>query len=109
MAEAMPAASACFDSEKRSQIKVHDMPEEEDLQFFNGIGGFSRDGTEYVLMLGGGRRTPLPWSNIVANRDFGFLVTESGGGYTWYKNSREFKLTPWANDPVTDRQGRSSM
>lgn len=105
VAEAMPAASACFDSEKRSQIKVHDMPEEEDLQFFNGIGGFSRDSTEYVLMLGGGRRTPLPWSNIVANRDFGFLVTESGGGYTWYKNSREFKLTPWANDPVTDRQG----
>ncbi|HOL92412.1 MAG TPA: glycosyl transferase, partial [Clostridiales bacterium] len=52
-----------------------------------------------------GRRTPLPWSNIIANRDFGFLVTESGGGYTWYRNSREFKLTPWANDPVTDRQG----
>ncbi|HPV00934.1 MAG TPA: glucoamylase family protein [Clostridiales bacterium] len=105
VAEAMPAASACFDSEKRSQIKVHDMPEEEELQFFNGIGGFSRDGTEYVIRLGGGRRTPLPWSNIIANRDFGFLVTESGGGYTWYKNSREFKLTPWANDPVTDRQG----
>ena len=104
-AEAVPSASACFDSEKRNPIKVHDVPEEEKLQFFNGIGGFSRDGREYVIRLGNGRRTPLPWSNIIANRDFGFLVTESGGGYTWFRNSREFKLTPWANDPVTDRQG----
>lgn len=75
------------------------------LKFFNGIGGFSEDGREYVILLGNGRRTPLPWSNIISNRDFGFIITESGGGYTWYKNSREFKLTPWVNDPVTDRQG----
>ncbi|HOL92139.1 MAG TPA: glucoamylase family protein, partial [Clostridiales bacterium] len=70
-AEAVPAASACFDSEKRNPIKIHDMPEDEKLQFFNGIGGFSRDGREYVIRLGNGRRTPLPWSNIIANRDFG--------------------------------------
>lgn len=104
-AEAVPAANACFESERSNFIKVHDLPEEEKLKFFNGIGGFSEDGREYVIRLGNGRRTPLPWSNIIASKDFGFLVTESGGGYTWYGNSREFKLTPWANDPVTDRQG----
>jgi cellobiose phosphorylase len=104
-AESVPAANACFDGERSSHIKVHDLPGEEELQFFNGIGGFSRDGREYVIRLGAGRRTPLPWSNIIANKNFGFLVTECGGGYTWYRNSREFKLTPWANDPVTDRQG----
>ena len=95
-AEAVPAANACFESERSNFIKVHDLPEEEKLKFFNGIGGFSEDGREYVIRLGNGRRTPLPWSNIIASKDFGFLVTESGGGYTWYGNSREFKLTPWA-------------
>ena len=78
---------------------------ERKLLFFNGIGGFSEDGREYVIHLGNGRRTPAPWSNVITGKNFGFIVTESGGGYTWAENSREFKLTPWENDPVTDRQG----
>lgn len=45
---------------------------------------------------------PLPWSNVVANPEFGFLVTETGGGYTWSENSRENRLTAWSNDPVSD-------
>ncbi len=45
---------------------------------------------------------PLPWSNVVANSEFGFLVTETGGGYTWSENSRENRLTTWSNDPVCD-------
>lgn len=80
-------------------------PEDMKMCFYNGIGGFSMDGREYVINLTEGQNTPLPWVNIIANEMFGFLVTESGGGYTWFKNSREFKLTPWSNDPVTDIQG----
>ncbi len=72
------------------------------LQFFNGIGGFSSDGTTYEIHLENDQTTPLPWSNVIANKDFGFLTTESGGGYTWYGNSRENKLTPWSNDAVSD-------
>lgn len=45
---------------------------------------------------------PLPWSNVVANPEFGFLITEAGGGYTWSENSRENRLTAWSNDPVSD-------
>lgn len=86
-------------------IIVHRPPSDRKLLFFNGIGGFSADGKEYVIQLGSGSHTPLPWVNVIANSNFGFLVTESGGGYTWAENSREFKLTPWTNDPVTDRQG----
>ncbi len=86
-------------------IEVHQPECERKLLFSNGIGGFSEDGREYITCIDEGRRTPTPWSNIIANKRFGFLVTESGGGYTWAENSREFKLTPWANDPVTDRQG----
>lgn len=77
----------------------------EELLYFNDIGGFSQDGKEYVMKLLRDSYTPMPWSNIIANRNFGFIVTESGGGYTWYENSRENKLTPWSNDPVRDTPG----
>jgi cyclic beta-1,2-glucan synthetase len=73
-----------------------------DLEFFNGFGGFADHGREYVTFLGPGRSTPAPWVNVVANAEFGFLVSESGSGYTWSGNSRENQLTPWSNDPVSD-------
>lgn len=103
--EAEHPANTCNDEERPRRITVHNRSVNERLLFFNGIGGFSEDAREYVIRLEGGRTTPLPWSNVIANRSFGFIVTESGGGYTWCQNSREFKLTPWDNDPVTDRQG----
>lgn len=49
--------------------------------------------------------TPAPWVNVISNPEFGFLITESGGGYTWCENSREYKLSPWSNDPVSDSPG----
>ena len=78
-----------------------------DLAFDNGLGGFSSDGREYVIYLEPGQQTPAPWVNVVANPEFGFLVSESGGGYTWALNSGENRLTPWSNDPVTDRPGEA--
>ena len=75
------------------------------LVFDNGLGGFTEDGREYVIHLEEGRATPLPWANVVANAGFGFLASESGGGFTWCGNSSENRLTPWANDPVADRPG----
>ena len=76
-----------------------------DLQFFNGLGGFSADGREYVTILTGAQSTPCPWINVIANPTFGFHVAVEGGGYTWAQNSRENQLTPWSNDPATDRPG----
>ena len=72
------------------------------LRFDNGLGGFSEDGREYVIHLEPGIRTPAPWSNVLANDEFGCIVTEAGGGYTWAVNSGENRLTPWTNDPVAD-------
>ena len=76
-----------------------------DLQFFNGLGGFTADGREYVTILTEGRSTPAPWINVIANPSFGFQVSAEGGCYTWSVNSRENQLTPWTNDPVCDRPG----
>jgi cyclic beta-1,2-glucan synthetase len=76
-----------------------------DLEFFNGLGGFAADGREYVTILGAGQVTPAPWINVISNPSFGFQVAVEGAGYTWSVNSRENQLTPWSNDPVTDRPG----
>ncbi len=77
------------------------------LEFFNGLGGFSEGGREYVTGLSEGLRTPAPWINVIANPSFGFLASESGSGYTWAVNSHENQLTPWSNDPVTDPPGEA--
>lgn len=80
-------------------------PERPGLEFFNGLGGFSDDGQAYVTIQAAGRSTPAPWINVIANPSFGFQVSVEGSGYTWSINSRENQLTPWSNDPVTDRPG----
>ncbi len=72
------------------------------LEFFNGFGGFDRDGREYVTILRPGHWTPAPWINVIANEDFGGLVSECGSGCTWSVNSQENLLTNWSNDPVSD-------
>jgi N,N'-diacetylchitobiose phosphorylase len=83
----------------------------ESLRFFNGRGGFSEDGSEYVILLprraDGVRRPPLPWVNVLANEDAGCIVSEAGATYTWSANSRENRLTPWFNDPVVDPHGEA--
>jgi cyclic beta-1,2-glucan synthetase len=73
----------------------------------NGLGGFTTDGREYVVVLEGDRETPLPWSNVMANAEFGTMVTASGSAFTWAGNSRENRLTPFANDPITDPTGEA--
>jgi cyclic beta-1,2-glucan synthetase len=72
------------------------------LSLANGLGGFAAGGREYVVVLEGAAETPLPWANVIANPDFGTVVTAAGSSFTWSENSRENRLTPFANDPVTD-------
>jgi cyclic beta-1,2-glucan synthetase len=83
------------------------LPSSKELEFFNGLGGFSDNGREYTTILGPDQLTPAPWINVIANPGFGFQVGTEGGGYTWSVNSRENQLTPWSNDPVTDRPGEA--
>ncbi len=78
------------------------------LTFFNGLGGFTENGKEYVTLLSENQWTPAPWLNVIAGEnDFGFQVSESGSGFTWAVNSRENRVTPWSNDPVSDPPGEA--
>ncbi|CNF11672.1 cyclic beta-1%2C2-glucan synthase [Yersinia enterocolitica] len=81
------------------------LPQPDNLEFFNGLGGFGQQGREYVTCLNDGENTPAPWINVIANQAFGFQVSASGSGYTWAENSRENQITPWLNDPVIDSSG----
>jgi cyclic beta-1,2-glucan synthetase len=84
------------------------VPPPPELLFFNGTGGFTPDGREYVIApTRPDAPAPAPWINVVANPGFGFLVTDSGGGYTWAGNSQTNRLTPWTNDPVSDPPGEA--
>jgi cellobiose phosphorylase len=78
-----------------------------DLSFYNGLGGFTPDGREYVITTAQGQLTPAPWVNVLANPQFGTVISESGLAYTWAENAHEFRLSPWANDPVSDSSGEA--
>jgi cellobiose phosphorylase len=95
------------------QDEVKHFTDPGDLMFYNGYGGFTKDGKEYVIHVdapnGDKNLTfpPAPWINVIANENFGFLATDNGSGYTWSRNSRENRLTPWSNDPVVDPPGEA--
>ncbi|MEZ4682672.1 MAG: glucoamylase family protein [Caldilineaceae bacterium] len=91
-----------YGSEAESTPALPAVDRPSDLQFDNGFGGFSADGNEYIIYQQPGSTTPAPWINVIANADFGTLVSEVGGGYTWAINSGENRLTTWRNDPVSD-------
>ncbi len=71
----------------------------------NGVGGFASNGAEYAMSIDAKDKTPMPWVNVIANPNFGCVVSESGSGYTWCENAHEYRLTPWSNDPVSDPAG----
>jgi cyclic beta-1,2-glucan synthetase len=99
----LPAFVSVRDREAGPETPPISRPD--DRLFENGWGGYSGDGREYVIYLEPGERTPAPWVNVIANPAFGFLVSESGSGFSWAVNSGENRLTPWSNDPVRDQPG----
>jgi len=74
--------------------------------FANGIGGLDESGSYSLNVdVGRGLVPPAPWSNVIANPEGGFLVTERGAGCVFAENAFFYRLTPWHNDPVSDPIG----
>ncbi len=101
MARLEPVRKHIFESPARA------IPPRSDLAFCNGVGGFTADGREYVITTTPGQTTPAPWVNVLANAQFGTVISESGSANTWAENAHEFRLTPWNNDPVSDPCGEA--
>ncbi|MBS1219211.1 MAG: NdvB, partial [Proteobacteria bacterium] len=91
----------------RPELATADELPRRDLILGNGLGGFTPDGSEYVITTAHGQVTPAPWVNVQANPHFGTIVSENGATYTWSENAHEFRLTPWGNDPVSDASGEA--
>jgi cellobiose phosphorylase len=102
----MPPLVTDSRSEQTGHAVAHRAPARK-LILENGLGGFTPDGREYVITTSDTQRTPAPWSNVLANAQFGSVVSESGQAYTWNENAHEFRLTPWHNDPVSDGSGEA--
>lgn len=79
----------------------------DNLVFNNGTGGFTADGKEYFILTTSDQTSPAPWVNIIANPEFGTMISESGSGYTWAENAHAYRLSPWKNDPVSDKTGEA--
>lgn len=92
-------------TKNRSQEIPVKMVPRDDLVLFNGTGGFTHDGREYIITSDIEKTTPAPWVNVISNPIFGTVISESGSSYTWNENAHEFRLTPWNNDPVSNASG----
>jgi cellobiose phosphorylase len=66
-------------------------------------GQFSPDGTEYIIRT---PRTPRPWINVISNGDYGLVVSQTGGGYSWRTHAQLNRLTRWEQDLVRDDWGK---
>ena len=101
-APAAPASSGAAAAAIRASQRISASSTPSTLEFANGHGGFVDDGRAYRIDLDPQRPTPAPWVNVIANPNFGFIVSAEGGGYAWSLNSQQNPLTPWPNDPVSD-------
>ena len=73
-----------------------------DLKYFNEYGGFTIDELEYKFKVSEDEKIPSVWSMILANSEFGTIVTQNLGGWTWFKNSRLNRISAWNNTVSQD-------
>ncbi len=78
---------------------ISDSIPDDNLLFNNEYGGFTTDGREYHIT---NPNTPMPWSNVLTNGQFGTIITNNNNGFTYAYNSHEYKITSWTNDTILD-------
>ena len=61
--------------------------------------GFQENGDYF---LSAQTETDLPYSNVICRERGGTIITENGGGFTYFENSRENKLTEFYQDSVSN-------
>lgn len=72
-------------------------------QFASPWGAFSADGDEYIITR---PDTPRPWCHVLTNGDYGCIVSQAGGGFSWRGNSQLRMVNRWDQDLVRDAMGR---
>lgn len=68
------------------------------------FGYFDDTAKEYVITT---PETPLPWINYLGNRDFFSLISNTAGGYSFYRDAKLRRITRYRyNNAPTDINGR---
>ncbi len=68
------------------------------------FGYFDDENREYVITT---PRTPLPWINYLGCKDFFTLISNTCGGYTFYKDAKLLRMTRYRyNDVPNDINGK---
>ena len=72
-------------------------------KFETKFGYFSEDGNEYVIK---SFHTPKPWINVISNGDYGLVVSQTGGGFSWQTHSEFNRISRWHQDLIQDNWGK---
>lgn len=68
------------------------------------FGHFDDAKKEYVIT---NPKTPLPWINYLGSENFFSLISNTCGGYSFYKDAKLLRLTRYRyNDTPLDQNGR---
>jgi cellobiose phosphorylase len=71
--------------------------------FSTKYGNFTPDGNEYIIKT---PFTPKPWINVISNGDYGIVLSQTGGGFSWLTHSEFNRLNRWHQDLVQDNWGK---
>lgn len=66
-------------------------------------GMFSPDGDEYIIKT---PKTPKPWVNVISNGDYGLVISQAGGGFSFQTHSEFNRITRWHQDLIEDAWGK---
>jgi len=67
-------------------------------------GHFSKDNLEYIIT---NPNTPRPWINYLTNTDYCSIISQTAGGYSFYKDCGSNRVTRWEpGNYITDRPGK---
>ncbi len=72
-------------------------------KFETKYGYFSKDGNEYVIKT---PFTPKPWVNVISNGDYGLVISQTGGGFSWQTHSEFNRINRWHQDLIQDNWGK---
>ncbi|GAB4363067.1 MAG: glycosyl transferase [Calditrichia bacterium] len=72
-------------------------------KFETNYGYFTENGEEYIIT---NPFTPRPWVNVISNGDYGLVVSQMNGGFSWITHSNLNRLTRWNQDLIRDDWGK---
>jgi cellobiose phosphorylase len=72
-------------------------------KFETKYGYFTNNGEEYVIKT---YKTPKPWINVISNGDYGLVISQAGGGFSWLNHSEFNRLNRWHQDLIRDDWGK---